>query len=296
MKFFGLLFSGLALAATANAIDVDASTCNACSDAQKEERAKSGFRLNLQNDQYILDLVNGSVNKYYVVQNSNCVIAAPKPIKGRAHVAASSSCEPSVDQQVVEPGIARKGQSLSVLFLNFGELQAKIDINVAEIAAGNPTIAGMDAFDYSNNSSNRNDLHEMIASSLSNQVGNTIADALEDLIDTADRLLADGKAGKFYVTIKFADGSEVTRQVLDSHTSVLHGVPQDANNNDIPSSAEAADGQIYSFGHDPSDYSDWQSYMNQLGVTITNPGGGSALSCSSSIDSNGQVTVTCVAI
>jgi hypothetical protein len=303
MKFCVLLFSSLFLASLANAVEVDASTCNACNATQKEQRARAAFQHNHQNTQYVLDLVDGDVNKYLVYRDSTC-----RPIagtgKGKAQIVSAPTANAggcgsyiAVDEEVVEPQFARKGQSWSVIFLRYGELLPKAVVNVEEIAASDPELAGMDAFDYMNNSSLRNDLHEMIHNKLSDVVGSTVAEALEELADTADKLLADGKANQYHLKLKFKDGSEVNLLVKDSVTSVRTGVPQDANNNDIVATAAGAAGQNFEFRHELPDFTDWVEYMRSLGVTVTNVGSGgyvpSRVFCSSSIADDGTVRVVC---
>ena len=295
MKFFTVLVCTLLFAVKANANDVNALTCNACNENQKTQRAISARQENGLSHQYVFDLVSGTLTKYKVYLESSCCPTKPSTKDLTNHTAERCGRNWIADAEVVEPELARKGEALSIIFLHFGNLEAKVDIDVAELAASDPAIAGMDAFDYTNNSSYRNILHEMIRDRLSNHVGDTIAGALEDLFDTADRLLADGKAGKFYIRIKFADGSEVTRQVIDSHTSVVHVAPQDANYNDIPGTAGEAVGRTFMFRHNPEDYSDWVNYMRSRGVRVTDGSGGGRMSCSSDIV-DGVTVVRCIAI
>lgn len=303
MKLCTFIFSGLLMAATANAVEIDASTCNACTTAQKQQRATAAFQQDHQSTQYVLDLVSGDVNKYLVYFDSTC-----KPIQVSEKGKTPSVSQPVVnangggcgsyiatDDEVVEPQFAHKGQSLSVLFLRYGDLAAKTTIDVSEIAASDPLLANMDAFDYMRYSSLRNDLHELIGGRLNEIFGETVADALRDLHDTADRLLADGKAGQYRVKLKFADGSEVNLLVKDSSTSEVEGKPQDANNNDIMSNDSEASGETFLFRHDPNDLVDWVTYMRSLGVEITNTssGGAHSYSCSTAHHSDGTIIVQC---
>ncbi len=303
MKFCILLFSGLFLASAANAVVVDAATCNACSVSQKEQRASAAFQQNHQNTQYVIDLVDGDVNKYMVYFDSTC-----RPIHTAEKSKTPSTSAPTtnaggggcgsfiaVNEEVVEPQFAHKGQSLSVLFLRYGDLVAKTTINVSEVAASDPVLAHMDAFDYMRYSSLRNDLNELISGRLDEIFGETVADALRDLHDTADKLLTDGKAGQYKLKIKFDDGSEVNLLVKDSTTSELQGKPQDANNNDIMSEDTEAANETFLFRHNPRDLNDWVTYMQSLGIQVTNTssGGAHSYSCTTEHREDGTTVVKC---
>jgi hypothetical protein len=305
MKFCILLFSTLFLTSVANAGDVNAATCNACSDAQKEQRAITAFQQNHENTQYVLDLVDGDVKKYLVHFDSTCRPIQPSE-KGKTRTVVTSNASGcgsyiAADPDVVEPEFQVKGNALSTIFLFYGTTAAKVNINVADLApaGSNPHIADMDAFDYTNISSDRNSLNELLIRSIRDDtIGNlnpTIREALANLLKPLDRLFADGKLLQLDVTFKFADGSEITIRVVDDHTFEKVQDAQDANNNDVAENASAADGQTYRFDIAPTDQNDWLSYMRSLGVRITNnsSGGAHSYSCYAEHQADGTTIVRC---
>jgi hypothetical protein len=298
MKFYTALLCTLLLAAKANAIDVNASTCNACTENQKLQRAISARQENHLSQQYVLDLVSGALNKYSVYLDSTCR-PTKTPAKGPA-TNAVGGCGSywTADEEVVEPELLEKGHALSTVFLYYGTTQAKVDINVADLVLNNPTLAGMDAFDYTNTSSYRNSLNESLIAAIKDQaLGNlnsTLGDAIASLLKPLDRLFADGKIFTLDVTFKFADGSEVTIKVEGEHSFTVTETAQDANNNNVAPDAASAVGQTYTFGSAPTDYGDWLNYMRSLGVRISNGSGGGGMSCSSTIV-GGETVVSCKA-
>ena len=296
MKLFSLVFSGLLLASSANATDVDASTCNACSEDQKMQRAISARHENQLSHQYVLDLVSGTLSKYKVYLESSCR-PAPTPAKNANTEANRCGRFWIADLEVVEPELSEKGRALSTIFLYYGTFHAKVDINVADLRLGNPTLAGMDAFDYARTPSYQNSLHEKLIAAIKEQtlgdLNPTLRSAIENLLKPLDKLFADGKIFVLDVTFKFADGSEVTVKIEGEKTITVVGTPQDANNNNVPATAGEADGIRYIFENAPTDYGDWVSYMRSRGVRITDgSGGGGRMSCSSD-NVGGETVVTC---
>jgi hypothetical protein len=71
MKFSYCVFAALLSIGAAQA-DIDAYTCNACTDARKAQRAIIGRQQNQQSTQYVLDLTNGTLNKYSVYLDNSC--------------------------------------------------------------------------------------------------------------------------------------------------------------------------------------------------------------------------------
>jgi hypothetical protein len=239
--------------------DVDAHTCNVCTDAQKAQRAIIGRQQNQQSTQYVLDLTNGTLNKYSVYLDNSCRNSSGNPATKDVGDTGCGSFW-AADEEVVEPELLEKGRDLSTVFLYFGHVTPKIDINVEDLAlgSGNPNLADMDAFDYTIISSDRNSLNERLIDAIKQDtLGNftpSVARALENLLKPLDRLFADGKILELYVTFKFKDGSEVTVKITDEHNIKVDQTAQDANNNDLPADASDASGETYRFLMAPTDY------------------------------------------
>ena len=123
----------------------------------------------------------------------------------------------------------------------------------------------------------------------------TLGSAIANLLKPLDRLFADGKIFVVDVTLKFADGSEVTIKVEGEHNFTVTETAQDANNNNVPATAAEADGITYIFENAPTDYGDWVNYMRSRGVRVTDGSGGGRMSCSSDIV-DGVTVVRCIAI
>jgi hypothetical protein len=282
--------------------DVDAHTCNACTDAQKAQRAIVGRQQNQQPTQYVLDLTNGTLNKYSVYLDNSCRNSTGNPVTTDKGDTGCGSFW-AADEEVVEPELLEKGHDLSTIFLYYGHVTPKIDVNVADLATGgvDDGVADMDAFDYTNVSSLRNRLNDRMIDAIKDaalsDLNPTIARALENLLKPLDRLFADGKVMELYVTFKFKDGSEVTIKITDEHNISTSETPQDANKNNVPADSSDASGETYMFDLVPTDYTDWVRYMQSLGVHVTNTGTGGAprgMHCSTTHGEDGITEVKCV--
>jgi hypothetical protein len=306
-KFFSWLSAILLVSTlfinTAQA-DVDAHTCNVCTDAQKAQSAIIGRQQNQQSTQYVLDLTNGTLNKCSVYLDNSCRNSTGNPvIKDKGDAGCGSFW--AADEEVVEPELLEKGRDLSTVFLYYGHITPKIDVNVGDLATGgvDDGVADIDAFDYANFPMLRNLLHDRMIDAIKDaalsDLNPTIARALENLWKPLDRLFADGKIMNLDVTIKFKDGSQVTMTIKDEHDITVKETPQDANHNNVPTSAGEASGTSYGFYLAPTDYSDWVRYMQSLGVHVTKTGSGGAprgTHCSTSHGEDGITEVKCVRI
>jgi hypothetical protein len=281
--------------------DVDAHTCNACTDAQKAQRAIIGHQQNQQSTQYVLDLTNGTLNKYSVYLDNSCRNSSGNPVtKDKGDTGCGSFW--AADEEVVEPELLEKGRDLSTVFLYYGHVTPKIDVNVEDLANGSDVIANMDAFDYESTPALSFRLHERMIAAIKDaalsDLNPSIARALENLLKPLDRLFADGKILNLDVTFKFKDGSQVTVTITDEHTIVIKQEPHDANQNPVAADASAAAGVDYLFDVAPTDYADWVLHMRGLGVNVTNTGSGGAprgMHCSTTHGEDGITEVKCVA-
>jgi hypothetical protein len=268
-----------------NASQINASRCDLCGEQQALDLASQYF-----GTQYVVDTRLGNIWKFETWRENICELAGMPP--------SGEHCFQNQTQSVpVEPQYLRKAQAMGVVSAFFGDISlSKTTVNVNEIEGLSPNEQNMTGFQYQTTPAFQNAIHNAGLQSIDRVVGQTVGDAIRDLIDTTDRIATNGQAMVTHITLVFADGSKALIKVIDSYTYVVTKVT-DVNDNDIPKPGEPIpSGVNYVFSGSEESREAFLNHLDNLGARVVSRGsGGGSHICTTKIASDGTVEITCVA-
>lgn len=247
--------AGLMLMATFSA-NAGTLFCDNCTSTQKKAVAKAAS----PGTQYVVDRINGTVSKYDV--EVTCTDAPPSVCKGTFPL--------TVESQVVN-------------YVNFVIAHPSASVSLPN--SGNLPNDGYEDVEFPQLSQN-------VGSYIKNSGTGLIQDFLNFLGSVNPFTGFDPSAMQMTITVHYPDGS-TSMYTYDHITQTwvrVKGQTRDANNNPVPETPSDVSGGVgssieYNFTGDSSDLASFLYRMEQFGIPVTGPVGGTFIMCWT--DSNG---------
>ena len=252
--------------------------CDNCTELQYEQKARTLSH----GEHYVYDIPQGQVRKYWVSWESDD--SGPTIVYGP--VLYPSEVEAQVKDLLTE---------LAYIYQQTGGTMKSVTI-----ATVDGTAADITSFDVANPGAARTALVNWALyspTSASNLAASTIA-YVHSFVAAAINIFKSSEIQTF-VTIILADGGKVTLKfdAAQMNITVVENSALDAAGNPIPTTALEAVGTNFDFGYSSNPgvsaagMSDW---LTRLGANVVGESASARrMSCSSSVSSDGTVTVTC---
>jgi len=256
-RIFAIAIISMALSPSYGFASRNAYRCNGCNPIQYEDAAVAPQEIGIR---YVYDFINGNISKYQVSREPN----------GHGFSYYAEHLSVTAAEQTYFDMAATAWNS------NGSSLKAMAFADVTPTFPGSSAVSpSASAYDIVRTSSMQNTIINWLQSSGMSSPGAPFEQRIKDLIavikqSSANIVFDENNMSQLTITFIFSNGHKVTFVVKKDSTPVMT-VATDGNENTIPTSASALNGQTYTFsGGDGQDRNRFRTHIELLGATFNN--------------------------